>query len=56
MEKLKQIQQELEDALRLEVDYEQVKETKEGKKLLGYLRKRRRAVNSIAKNLERIGS
>lgn len=56
MEKLKQIQQELEDALRLEADYEQVKETKEGKKLLSYLRKRRRVVNSIVKILERIGS
>ena len=56
MEVLKQIQQELEDALQLEIDYEQVKETKDGKKLLDYLRKRRRAVNSIVKNLERIGS
>ena len=54
MEKLKQIQQELEDALRLEADYEQVKETKEGKELLSHLKKRRRAVNSISKNLERI--
>ena len=53
MEILKQIQQELEDALKLEIDYEQVKETKDGKKLLSYLRKRRRIIDSISKILER---
>lgn len=54
IEVLKKNQQELEDALRLEIDYEQVKDTKDDKKLLRYLRKRRRVVNSMVKKIERI--
>ena len=54
MEILKQIQQELEDALKLEIDYEQIKDTKDGKKLLKFLRKRRRIIDNISKILERI--
>ena len=51
MEVLRNIQDELEDALRIEIDYEEVKETKYGKKLLKYLRQRRRAVNRVFKIL-----
>ena len=44
----------LEDTLRLEITPEEVKETKEGKRLLGYLRWRRRVVNRLAKILKKI--
>ena len=44
----------LEDALRLESTPEEVKETKEGKKLLRYLRWRRRVTNRLARVLKRI--
>lgn len=44
----------LEDALRLESTPKEVKETKEGKKLLRYVRWRHRMVNFIAKILKKI--
>lgn len=49
LRRIQDIQNELEDALRLEIEYAEVQETKEGKKLLRYLRKRRRAVNGTVK-------
>lgn len=49
IKKLQATQDSLEDALRLESTYEEVKSTKEGNKLLHYLRKRRRAINGITK-------
>lgn len=51
LRRIQDIQNELEDALRLEIEYAEVKETKDGKKLLRYLRKRRRAVNGVVKTL-----
>lgn len=51
---LQDSQYELEDALRIEINYDEVKETKEGKRLLRYVRKRRRIVNGILKVLDRI--
>ena len=44
----------LEDALRLETTPEEIKETKEGKRLLRYVRWRRRAIKHIAKILKKI--
>jgi hypothetical protein len=44
----------LEDALRLESTPQEVQNTKEGKKLLRYLRWRRKIVNCISKKLKRI--
>lgn len=44
----------LEDALRLESTPEEVKETKEGKKLLRYLRWRRRVTSRLARVLKKI--
>ena len=44
----------LEDALRLESTPEEVKETKEGKRLLRYLRWRRRVMSRLAKVLKKI--
>lgn len=52
--KLQDSQYELEDALRMEINYDEAKETKEGKRLLKYVRKRRRIVNGISKILDRI--
>lgn len=57
MEVLKRLwasQDALEDALRLESTPEEVKETKEGKKLLRYLRWRRCIVTRLAKDLNKI--
>ncbi len=45
---------ELEDALRMEITRAEVKQTKEGKKLFGWLRKRRRVILRILDALERI--
>lgn len=44
----------LEDAMRLETTPEEVKETKEGRKLLRYLRWRRRIINRLARILKKI--
>ena len=57
MEVLKQLwasQDALEDALRLESTPEEVKETKDGKKLIRWLRRRRRLANRLAKVLKKI--
>lgn len=55
LSKMQDIQTELEDALRLEIEYAEVKETKDGKKLLNYLRKRRRVVNGAVKRFKERG-
>ena len=52
--KLQDSQDNLEYALQMEVNYEEVKDTKEGKQLLGYLRKRRRIVDRLVKILDKI--
>lgn len=53
LNKILEYQESLEDALRLESTPEEVKETKDGKKLLKWLRRRRRVVNSVVKNLSK---
>lgn len=56
MEVLKRLlegQNSLEDALRLESIPEEVNETKEGKKLLKWLRRRRRVTNRVVKVLSK---
>jgi hypothetical protein len=53
LSKILEYQDSLEDALRLESTPEEVKETKDGKKLLKWLRRRRRATNRIVKILSR---
>ena len=52
--RLRNIQRELEEAIQLEVNYDEVKTTKEGKQLLKYIRKRRRITNLCTKILNRI--
>jgi hypothetical protein len=57
MEVLKRLlasQDALEDVLRMESTPEEVKVTKEGKKLLKWLRRRRRVTNRLAKVLKKI--
>ena len=54
IKKLLSIQDDLEDALRMESTPEEVKETKEGKRLLKYLRRRRSITNHLAKTLIKI--
>ena len=51
LNKIQDIQYELEDALRMEIDYEDVRETKDGKRLLRYLRRRHRIINHFIKIL-----
>ena len=46
---LRDTQTELEDALRLEINRDDVKDTKFGRQLLKYLRKRRRFTNRMIK-------
>ena len=56
MEVLKEIleyRNSLEDALRLESTPDEVKETKDGKKLLKWLRRRRRVTNRLVKVLSK---
>ena len=51
--KLKCTQHELEDALCLEIDIKEIKDTKYGNQLLKYLRKRRKIVNGVVKKSEK---
>lgn len=56
MEILKKIleqQNSLEDALRMESTPEEVKETKDGKKLLRWIRRRRRVTNRLVRVLSK---
>ena len=53
LNKLLESQASLEDALRLESIPEEVAGTKDGKRLLKWLRRRRRVVNRIVKILSR---
>ena len=46
-------QNELEDALRLEIDICEIRNTKFGKQLLKSVRKRRRIVNGVIKKTEK---
>lgn len=52
IQKLCDTQQELEDAFRMEINYEEAKDTKDGKKLLKFLKKRRRMINGIVRKLK----
>ena len=51
--KLLENQDSLEDALRLESTPEEVKETKYGRKLLRWVRRRRRVTNRVVKALSK---
>ena len=53
-DRLYNIQKELEDAFRMEATYAEAKATKDGRKLLSYLRKRRRIVVLVLNVLDRI--
>lgn len=54
LNRLWEIQDALEDVLRLESTPEEIKETKEGRDLFRYLRRRRRVVNHITRILKKI--
>lgn len=51
--KLKCTQNELEDALHLEIDICEIRDTKFGKRLLKSVRKRRRIVNGVVKKADK---
>ena len=52
--KLQDYQQSLEDTLRLETTPEEIEETKYGRQLLKYVRRRRRATDRVVKVLSKI--
>jgi hypothetical protein len=52
--RLQDYQETLEDTLRLETTPEEIMETKYGKRLLKYVRRRRRAIDRIVKILSNI--
>jgi hypothetical protein len=52
--RLQDYQQILEDTLRLETTPEEIQETKYGKRLLKYVRRRRRTVDRVVKILGKI--
>ena len=52
LKRLVQSQENFEDALRLEIDYNEVNNTKEGKQLLKWIRARRRAIDKFIKKFE----
>ena len=54
LKRLRASQDALEDALRLESTPEEVKETQDGKKLLRWIRRRRRVTDRLTKVLEKI--
>lgn len=47
-------QRDFEDALKMEINYDEIKKSKDGKKLFNYLKKRRRVVNFVVKILNRL--
>ena len=49
---LQREQRELEEALKMEINYGDIKASKDGKKLFKYLKKRRRTVNAVVKILK----
>lgn len=53
LKKLLEQQNSLEDALRMESTPEEVKETKDGKKLLKWIRRRRRVMNRLVRVLSK---
>lgn len=53
LKKLQDSQNAFEDTLRLEINYEEIKDTKEGKHLLKWTRRRRRVINRICKVLKK---
>lgn len=52
--RLQDYQEALEDTLRLETTPEEIMETKDGKRLLKYVRRRRRAIDRVVKILSNI--
>ena len=53
LRKILEYQNSLEDALRLEITPEEIKETKDGKRLLKWIRRRRRVTNRFAKVMDK---
>ena len=53
LRKLQAAQNAFEDALRLEINYEDVKDTKEGKHILSWVRRRRKMVDRVCKMLKK---
>lgn len=53
--KLYNMQHELEDAFQIEITLKEAKATTEGRKLLRFLKRRRRVMSKVLNALERIG-
>jgi hypothetical protein len=53
LRKLQASQNAFEDTLRLEINYEEIKDTKEGKRILSWTRRRRKVVDRVCKILKK---
>ncbi len=53
LRRLQASQNAFEDTLRLEINYEEIKDTKEGKRILSWVRRRRKIVDRVCKVLKR---
>ena len=53
LRKLQASQNAFDDTLRLEINYEEIKDTKEGKRILSWVRRRRKIIDRVCKVLKR---
>lgn len=53
LRRLQAAQNAFEDTLRLEINYEEVKDTDEGKRILNWVRRRRKMVDRVCKTLKK---
>ena len=53
LRRLQASQNAFEDTLRLEINYEEIKDTKEGKRILSWVRRRRKIVDRVCKVLKK---
>ena len=53
LRRLQDSQNAFEDILRLEIDYEEIKDTKDGKRILSWVRRRRKVVDRVCRALKR---
>lgn len=53
LRKLQDSQSAFEDTLRIEINYEEIKDTKDGKRMLSWVRRRRKVVDRMCRMLRK---
>ena len=53
LRRLQDSQNAFEDTLRLEINYEEIKDTKDGMRILSWVRRRRKVVDRVCKTLKK---